>query len=400
VNKHKAAISRSLNIKKEQKTKMPPKKANKTDLPLAATKRTPAQIRCGYCGQFAHYGEAKCPHCGGKLDYADKTNIVYEESFDLKAYNKSLELSVKAKKKSSASRKKGIAKGCLISFLSVAVFIVVIAVIANSVGSDSGKISEEPAKNVLAAPVSFEKDGVTITVNEFVNDVYRGEGLSVTIDNGTNGKIRVYSEFAVVNGITFESGYFASSDIGAGKSSTETVFLYDYESVLELAGTLKTIELVFEIKDQDYNSVWKYEHISVSCNPDQPEPAAAEIPGRLVLDRLGVQVYVADIRTRDSSFALVAELVIVNNSGADVRFSINRKTFFVNEVALSPHGSAYVADGTAAYLSVSLTKKDLSSNNITAVGSIKSGFEVSLLKTGGYLFVSEPLPLTEDAQAE
>jgi hypothetical protein len=377
------------------------------DLAAAATKRTPTRIRCDYCGQFAPYGTEKCPHCGGKLDYSDETDIVYAESFDLKAYNKSLELAGKAKKKTAVSRQKGVAKGCLISFLSIAAFVIVISLIANTSSKNHyttpDTTASESAKNVLSEPVTFEKNGVKLTVKEFINGGYHGEGLSVTLENGTSGEIDARSSFIIINGITFDISFYSEYDIGAGKSISNVLYLRDYDSALQLAGTFKNIELVFTVKDQEYESLWEHEHIALECNPEQPEPTAPSSeapPGRLILDRMGVQVYVAEIRTRDSAYALVAELVVKNNSGKDIDFSVNDNSFSVNGMTFVQYAQAYAADGTVAYLSIALTKNQLAEQGVTEVKTVECGFEVQDMVTYGYLFVSEPLPLTETETGE
>ncbi|MDR0813836.1 MAG: hypothetical protein LBO63_07550 [Oscillospiraceae bacterium] len=379
--------------------------------------RKPMRIKCDYCGQFSPYGELKCVHCGGTLDYADKTDIVYEYEAAESAPAAPRAAAISPKQRAALAKRaaenaartqktaKRIGIGCLIAFAIIVVIVSIRVATSNRVNSTPPtprQVNDTPTAdvspdgvNVISAPVVFEKAGIKITVSGFKDGDYLGEGLAFVLENNTRDTISVRSLYAVVNGITVGT-HSIWEDVAAGKSLSDVIYFYQNDDGWDNIGIFKTIELVFQIKDSAYNTLWDCEHISVACNPDAPNESAEPVDlGREVLDRAGIKIHVSEITTRDSSYALVVYLAVLNTNEKDISIEVTGDSFAVNGTPITSYDSTYCAAGTVSYFSISLSKLELSEAGISKVGSIEAGFEIRELDENVILFVSEAIALTE-----
>lgn len=197
---------------------------------------------------------------------------------------------------------------------------------------DETVTEEDSESSSTASSVTLEEtelynaDGITVTATGYSGGIFDAE-VSLTITNETDTNILITADNLVVNGYSLSSsGIYA--EVAAGKSSNDSMYLY--ESELSACGidTVATIELSIVVSDSDtWETITTGDRITLNTSAADGFTQAVDDSGDVIYDSNDIRVICKGLK-EDSVWD--GELVIYAENNSDRPISIYSENVSVN----------------------------------------------------------------------
>lgn len=266
----------------------------------------------------------------------------------------------------------------------------------NAAGAEEEKAAEpdgEDAKKVtIEEQVLVDQDGIRITAKEYVHDSLWGDGISLLLENETEGNVTVSCRALIVNNYMI-TDLFASS-VAAGKKDNETMYLSTSE--LKAAGidTVGQVEIYFHIYDADsYDTILDPDCVTIQTSAYADMDTTPDDAGTELYNEGGIRI-VGRAVDENSFWGTAILLYCENTSGRNVGISVENMS--INGFMMEPLFSATVYDGKMAIDDITVFSSDLEENGIESIEEAELSFHI--YDADSYSTIADSDPITFGAE--
>ena len=252
------------------------------------------------------------------------------------------------------------------------------------------KETEKPNTNdeiTVAEQIILDRDGVKITVKEYVEDFIWGEGIKVLVENSTEKNLTISCNALIVNNYMVSDMFVCS--VAAGKKANETIYLLSSE--LEAAGIdmIGQIEIYFHVYDSDsYDTVFDSECITLQTSVYDKMDVTPADTGIELYNNNGIRI-VGKVVDENSFWGTAILLYLENNSGQNITVSSDNMS--INGFMVSPFFACTVYDGKMAITQITIFSSDLEDNDIDVIEDIELSFHIYNSDTYSTIVDTDPI---------
>ncbi|NLJ40045.1 MAG: hypothetical protein GX352_00300 [Clostridiales bacterium] len=249
------------------------------------------------------------------------------------------------------------------------------------------KEDQDRALPTIDTTVLFEKDGLTMTAQELVEDPIWGIGIKVLIENDSDKNLGVQCNTLVVNNYMISDLF--SSSVAAGKKANDTIHLSSLG--LEAAGisTIAEIAISFNVFESDsYDTLWDTDEIELKTSAYGTVEQPIMDDGRELVNQDGIRI-VGKYVEEDSFWGAGVLLYIENNYGENI--IVQSDNMSINGFMVTPLFSCTVNDGRMALDDITIMSSDLETNSIESVDDIELTFTIINPDTYQSIIETDPI---------
>ncbi|SFB38491.1 hypothetical protein SAMN05216249_1302 [Acetitomaculum ruminis DSM 5522] len=267
---------------------------------------------------------------------------------------------------------------------------------SDNVESGSKKENEETAsennKTDLATideQVLIDNNGIKITAEEYITDSIWGDGIKLMIENNTDKDYTIGCDALIVNDYMITDLF--ASEIAAGKSANETMYLYS--SALQAAGidSVGKVEMYFHAFDSNVDYLFQNEYALIQTSEFENMDTTPNDAGKELFNMDGIKI-VGKTVDENSFWGSAILLYIENTSGKNIGISVDDMS--INGFMMNPIFSTSIYDGKKAINDITILSSDLEDNGITSIDNVELKFNIYDLKTFETIKNTDPITFT------
>lgn len=301
-------------------------------------------------------------------------------------------------------------RGC---FLAITLSLVLFAFMAIGSGSSSGEKKEvvgtENADNTVEEnekddssktndnvptineQVLIDSNGIKITAKEYTTDSIWGDGVKLLIENTSDTDCTVGCDALIVNDYMITDLF--ASEIAAGKSANEVMYLSSTE--LKAAGidTVGKIEMYFHAYDSNYDNLFSNEYALIETSEFSNMDTKPNDEGHELYNENGIRI-VGKTVDENSFWGTAILLYIENSSGKNVGISVDDMS--INGFMMNPFFSTTVYDGKKSISDITVFSSDLEDNGIESIEEVELKFHI--YDSDSYNTIKDTAPITFSAK--
>lgn len=265
---------------------------------------------------------------------------------------------------------------------------------ASVVAGDNGEAATTTAGSsipTIEEQVIVDRDGLKITAKEYVTDSIWGEGIKLLIENTSDADYTVGCDALIVNDYMITDLFV--SEIAAGKSANETMYLSSTE--LNAAGieTVGRVEMYFHAYDDDYDMVFQNEYSEIKTSEYGNMDTTPNDEGVELYNENGIRI-VGKTVDENSFWGTAILLYIENNSGTNVGISVDDMS--INGFMMTPYFSTTVYDGRKAIDDITILSSEIEENDIDSIDEVELKFHI--YNADSYSTIADSDPITFSAK--
>ena len=242
---------------------------------------------------------------------------------------------------------------------------------------------------VFAEQVLVDQDGIKITATALGIDAFGDTELKLLIENNSEQAVMVQTRNTVVNGYTIEPIF--SADIEAGKKINTSLSFMSGDLKICNIEQIATIETNFNVVDYTtWETIFTSDRITLSMDCGDYVQTYDD-SGTVLYDQNGVRIISRGLY-EDDIWGTYLDLYIENNSGENLM--IQTRNTSVNGFMIEPSFSVDILDGTKAIRYMVFNSWDLEANQITAIETIETYFNLCNLETWENNRLSDAISIT------
>ena len=243
---------------------------------------------------------------------------------------------------------------------------------ADSDTSSDSKGEENAPETTIDEQVLVDENGLKITATEYVYDSIWGEGVKLLIENTSDSDYQIACDALIVNDYMITDLF--SSEITAGRSANETMYLYNSE--LEDAGieNVGKIEIDFRVFDPEtFETVFDPDMVTIETSNYAAMDTDIDVDGFELYNSDGIRIVGQYVD--DSIWGTAVLLYVENNT--DRNIVVTCDTMAINNFMVNGYFYSDVYSGKKAFDTITVLSSDLEENNITTIENIAVDFHIS-----------------------
>ena len=238
--------------------------------------------------------------------------------------------------------------------------------------------------------IIYEKDGISVSVSEIINDSFWGPEIIVEIKNETSTAIELECADSSVNGIMHALLFYAKADAGATISDSITIYRDD----LDLTKTygIQNIEFKLVIKNADNGTTLDTSDV-ITIKPTGAEDFDQKYDdsGVIMLDVDGLKIIAKKIKNTSSISGSKVYLYIENKN--EQSMSIKCSDLMINTTSLDAYFDCQVLSGKVAISEIQILESDLKKHEILNITTLDLTLTFFNIETGEEI---SSIPLTAE----